>query len=75
MPNTIHYYFYAAAATTAIAGILHLMLAYNGLSLFGISNFSIFFLVAGIAQLFWTIPMIKQGEEPGIMLELEEQQR
>ena len=75
MPNTIHYYFYAAAATTAIAGILHLMLAYNGLSLFGISNFSIFFLVACIAQLFWTIPMIKQGEEPGIMLELEEQQR
>lgn len=74
MPKTIRYYFYAAAATTAIAGIVHLILAYKGLSHFGISNFSIFFLVAGIAQLCWTIPLIKDGEEPGIMLELEAQQ-
>ncbi len=60
MPKTIRYYFYAAAATTAIAGIVHLILAYKGLTHFGISNFSIFFLVAGIAQLCWTIPLIKR---------------
>jgi uncharacterized membrane protein HdeD (DUF308 family) len=42
--------YYAAAATTAIAGILHLIQASNslGFSLY----FGIFFIVAGIAQLF-----------------------
>jgi hypothetical protein len=42
--------YYAAAATTAIAGILHLIQASNvlGFSL----NFFVFFIVAGIAQLF-----------------------
>jgi hypothetical protein len=53
------YYHIAAATTTAIAGILHLVLAYNGISR-GLSPFSIFFIVAGIAQLFWVLPMIKR---------------
>jgi hypothetical protein len=48
--------YYGGAATTGIAGILHLMMAYNS-SHFGISNFSIFFLAAGIPQLFWVLPM------------------
>ena len=39
---------------------MHLILAYNGLSHIDISTFSIFFLVAGIAQLCWTIPLIKR---------------
>jgi hypothetical protein len=53
-----YYYFIAAAAATAIAGILHLILAYNviGRNI----NSGIFFIVAGLAQLFWVLPMIKR---------------
>jgi uncharacterized membrane protein HdeD (DUF308 family) len=53
------YYYIAAAATTAIAGILHLIWAS---SIIGKAppTFSIFFIVSGIAQIFWALPMIKQ---------------
>jgi hypothetical protein len=52
------YYFIAAAAATAIAGILHLVMTSN---LIGRAPmFGTFFLVAGIAQLFWVLPMIKR---------------
>ncbi|HJT47117.1 MAG TPA: hypothetical protein VJ729_02955 [Nitrososphaeraceae archaeon] len=53
------YYYIATAATTAIAGILHLIWAS---SIMGKSppTFSIFFIVSGIAQVFWALPMIKQ---------------
>ena len=54
--------YYAAAATTAIAGILHLVLAPNILE-FNL-NTGIFFIVAGIAQLFWVVPMIKKWGSP-----------
>jgi hypothetical protein len=50
--------YYAAAATTAIAGILHLIQALNVLD-FNL-NFGIFFIVSGIAQLFWVVPMIRR---------------
>jgi hypothetical protein len=50
--------YYAAAATTAIAGILHLILVPNVIG--SNVNTAIFFLVAGIAQLFWVVPMIKK---------------
>jgi hypothetical protein len=54
--------YYAAAATTAIAGILHLSGAANS---FGFSvNIGIFFTVAGIAQLFWVVPMVKRWGKP-----------
>src|ERR671914_2562168 len=50
--------YYAAAGTTAIAGILHLLLVPN---IFGFNvNNAIFFLVAGIAQIFWVLPMVKR---------------
>ena len=54
--------YYAAAATTAIAGILHLIQASNvlGFSL----NIAIFFIVAGIAQIFWVVPMIRRWGLP-----------
>ncbi|MDQ3872762.1 MAG: hypothetical protein M3258_04030 [Thermoproteota archaeon] len=55
---TIKPLYYAAAATTAIAGILHLITASNVLD-FSL-NFGIFFIVSGIAQLFWVVPMIKR---------------
>jgi hypothetical protein len=54
--------YYAAAATTAIAGILHLIQASNVLG-FNL-NFAIFFIVAGIAQLFWVVPMIRRWGLP-----------
>jgi peptidoglycan/LPS O-acetylase OafA/YrhL len=50
--------YYAAAAATAIAGILHLTLAPNMLN-FNL-NGAILFFVGGAAQLFWTIPMIRR---------------
>ena len=54
--------YYAAAATTAIAGILHLIQASNVLE-FSL-NFFIFFIVAGIAQLFWVVPIIRRWGMP-----------
>jgi hypothetical protein len=50
--------YYAAAATTAIAGILHLMLVPNIIGRNPSSG--IFFVVSGIAQIFWVIPMLKR---------------
>jgi hypothetical protein len=52
--NTLYY---AAAATTAIAGILHLILVPNVIG--RNPNSGIFFIVSGIAQIFWVIPMLK----------------
>ncbi len=56
MINRILYY--AAAATTAIAGILHLSLVPDiiGRNL----NSGVFFLISGVAQIFWVIPMLKR---------------
>jgi len=50
--------YYAAAATTGLAGILHLFMAPMAYG-FNIST-GVFFAIAGIAQLFWAIPMIKR---------------
>ena len=53
------YYYIAAAATTGIAGILHIVLGLSAISrapFFGI----LFFIVAGLAQTFWILPMIKR---------------
>jgi hypothetical protein len=51
--------YYAAAATTEIAGIiLHLILAPNMLN-FNPSSAMLFF-VGGAAQIFWVIPMIRR---------------
>jgi hypothetical protein len=58
--------YYSAAATTAIAGILHLIQAPNVLD-FSL-NFFIFFSVAGIAQIFWVVPMIKRWGLPWYLI-------
>ena len=50
--------YYAAAATTAIAGILHFMLVPNIIR--RNPNSGIFFIISGIAQIFWVIPMLKR---------------
>jgi hypothetical protein len=52
----------AAAATTAIAGVLHLMLGPNNLD--SNVNQGILFIVGGIAQVFWIIPMIRRWGIP-----------
>jgi hypothetical protein len=52
---------YAAAATTLIAGILHLYKVIDTISSGeAISNADILFLVGGIAQVFWVVPIIRQ---------------
>ena len=59
MHKSSYYYISAAAAATGIAGILHFVLGVAAIGMapiFGI----FFFLVAGIAQLFWVLPMIKR---------------
>ncbi len=54
--------YYAAAAATAIAGMLHLMMGPNS---FGFNaNQGILFIVGGIAQVFWIIPMIRRRGAP-----------
>ncbi|HKU49871.1 MAG TPA: hypothetical protein VJP79_07970 [Nitrososphaera sp.] len=54
--------YYAAAATTAIAGILHLTMAPNMLNFN--PNGAILFIVGGIAQIFWVVPMVKKWGMP-----------
>lgn len=48
--------FYAAAATTAIAGIIHVLLGVDNNNV----NTQILFVVGGAAQIFWIVPMIKK---------------
>ena len=48
--------FYAAAATTAIAGIIHVILGIDSNNL----NSQILFVVGGVAQVFWILPMIRK---------------
>lgn len=50
--------FYGAAICTGIAGILHLILVPNAIDS-NINNATLF-LVGGIAQIFWVLPMIKR---------------
>ena len=57
MKTTVLYY--AAAAATAIAGILHIILAPDRLGGPG-TNTGILFLVGGIAQMFWALPIVRK---------------
>lgn len=50
--------YYAAAATTVIAGILHLIMTPNILNFN--PNGAILFSVGGAAQIFWAVPMIRK---------------
>jgi len=50
--------YYGAAICTGIAGILHLILVPNAIDS-NINNATLF-LVGGIAQIFWVLPMIKR---------------
>jgi uncharacterized membrane protein HdeD (DUF308 family) len=54
------YLFIAAAVATAIAGIVHLYMPLSHPRMLGNLPVATFFLVSGIAQLFWVLPMIKR---------------
>jgi hypothetical protein len=49
--------FYVAAASTFMAGVLHLAIIPMFFTLMPI-NVTIFFLVSGVSQLFWVIPVL-----------------
>lgn len=51
--------FYAAAASTFIAGVLHLAIVPMFFTQMPI-NVTVFFIVSGLAQVFWVIPVIKR---------------
>lgn len=54
---------YAAAASTFIAGVLHLALIPMFYKLMDITV-TTFFLVAGLAQIFWILPVVKKWGKP-----------
>src|SRR5688500_6356663 len=59
MANTNRTLLYlGAAACTGIAGILHLMLVPSSI-MAGI-QYTSFFLISGLLQLFWVLPMVKR---------------
>jgi hypothetical protein len=55
--------FYAAAASTFIAGALHLAIVPMFFTQMSI-DITIFFIVSGIIQIFWVIPVIKRWIKP-----------
>jgi len=58
---------YAAAATTLIAGILHINKFIDTISSDEqISNPDVLFLIGGIAQVFWIVPILDNGAKYGI---------
>ncbi|MGY5147942.1 MAG: hypothetical protein ACW9W4_08085 [Candidatus Nitrosopumilus sp. bin_7KS] len=54
--NKLNILFYAAAATTAIAGIIHVVLGVPSNN----QNMQILFVVGGLTQIFWVVPMIRK---------------
>lgn len=60
----LHYIFYAAAGAIAIAGILHLIdLAVDPDHLENMNTMT-FFIVTGVAQIFWVIPTARRWGKP-----------
>ena len=55
--------FYAAAASTFIAGVLHLAIVPMFFTQMSIDT-TTFFIVSGLAQIFWIIPVIKRWIKP-----------
>jgi uncharacterized membrane protein YuzA (DUF378 family) len=54
---------YAAAASTFTAGVLHLAIIPMFFTQMPI-NVTVFFIISGLAQLFWVIPVIKRWSKP-----------
>jgi hypothetical protein len=60
---TIKLLLYAAAASTLTAGVLHLAIIPMFFTQMSI-DVTTFFLVLGLAQIFWVIPVIKRWSKP-----------
>ena len=60
MTSKLNILFYCAAASTAIAGIIHLILGIPSNN----QNSQTLFVVGGIAQIFWAIPMVRKWGKP-----------
>ena len=56
--NKTHALYFAAAAATAIGGIMHIIMSTNSLP--NNLNSGILFLVGGILQVFWVVPMLRR---------------
>ena len=54
---------YAAAASTLIAGVLHLAIVPIFFSQMSIDT-TVFFIISGLAQIFWVIPVVKRWSKP-----------
>jgi hypothetical protein len=50
--------YFGAAVCTGIAGILHLILVSSSIN--SHLEYATFFLISGVAQIFWVIPMVKK---------------
>ena len=50
--------YFGAAVCTAVAGILHLILVSSSIN--SHLEYATFFLISGVAQIFWVVPMIKK---------------
>ena len=55
--------FYAAAACTFIAGALHLAIVPMFFTQMPL-NVIVFFIISGLAQIFWIIPVLKRWSKP-----------
>jgi hypothetical protein len=55
--------FYAASASTLIAGVLHLAIVPMFFTQMSI-DITIFFIISGLTQIFWVIPVIKRWSKP-----------
>jgi hypothetical protein len=62
----LRFLFYSAGAAIAIAGILHIIEATEPEHIEH-SPLVIFFLVSGIAQIFWALPTVKRWASAGII--------
>lgn len=50
--------YFGAAVCTGIAGILHLILVSSSIN--SHLEYATFFLISGVAQIFWVVPMVKK---------------
>lgn len=50
--------YFGAAVCTAVAGILHLILVSSSIN--SHLEYATFFLISGVAQIFWVVPMVKK---------------
>lgn len=55
--------YYGAAASTAIAGLLHIMVVFDAIR-FNETTLAGLFAIAGVAQIFYAVPVIRRWSRP-----------